>query len=78
MADEALLKVALSHDEAIYYTEDNSLVPQLMEKYEAKFEQIDSYDQIMLTRALEIIICGDYKKSIKLIEEKMKFPSALD
>lgn len=75
MAENALLKVALSHDEAIYYTEENSLVPQLMEKYEAKFEQIDSYDQF-ISQALEIIICGDYKKAIKLIEEKMKFPSA--
>ena len=75
MAEEALLKVALSHDEAIYFTEENSLVPQLMEKYEAKFEQIDSYDQFS-SQALEIVICGDYKKSIKLIEDKMKFPSA--
>lgn len=75
MAEEALLKVALSHDEAIYYTEGNSLVPQLMEKYEAKFEQIGSYD-LYVEKALEIVICGDYKKSIKAIEEKMKFPSA--
>lgn len=75
MAEDALLKVALSHDEAIYYTEENSLVPQLMEKYEAKFEQIESYDQVS-SQALEIVICGDYKKSIKLIEDKMKFPSA--
>ncbi len=75
MAENALLKVALSYDEAIYYTEENSLVPQLMEKYEAKFEQIDSYKEY-LSQALEIVICGDYKKSIKAIEEKMKFPSA--
>jgi Cof subfamily protein (haloacid dehalogenase superfamily) len=75
MAENALLKVALSYDEAIYYTEENSIVPQLMEKYEAKFEQIDSYKEY-LSQALEIVICGDYKKSIKAIEEKMKFPSA--
>jgi len=76
MADEALLKVALSHDNAIYYTAENSLVPQLMEKYEAKFEQVDSYEPF-LSRTLEIVICGDYKKSIKHIEDKMKFPSAI-
>lgn len=75
MAEHSLLKVALSHDEAIYYTEANSLVPQLMDKYEAKFEQIDSYN-FYVDKALEIVICGDYKKSIKAIEEKMKFPSA--
>jgi len=76
MAQNALLKIALSHDEAIYYTESNSLVPQLMDKYEAKFEQVDSYDKL-INNTLEIVICGDYKKSIKAIEEKMKFPSAI-
>ncbi len=75
MAEEALLKIALSHDEAVYYTHSNSLVPQLMERYEAKFEEVDSYDDLK-SKTLEIIICGDYKKSIKAIEEKMKFPSA--
>jgi len=76
MAEDDLLKVALSHDEAIYYTASNSLVPQLMEKYEANFSQIDSYEDYV-KKTLEIIICGDYKKSIKKIEEKMKFPSAI-
>jgi len=75
MAENALLKVALSHDEAIYYTEENSLVPQLMEKFEAKFMQIDSYDKYV-SESLEVVICGDYKKSIKAIEDKMKFPHA--
>ena len=75
MAEKALVKVALSHDEAIYYTESNSLVPQLMEKYEAKFEEVETYEEF-IGRTLEIVICGDYKKSIKAIEEKMKFPSA--
>lgn len=76
MADELLLKVALSHDEAIYYTEQNSLIPRLMDKYEAKFEEIESYENLM-DKTLEIVITGDYKNSIKLIENKMKFPSAI-
>ena len=44
LAESSFLKVALSHDEAIYYTHENSLVPQLMEKYEANFESVDSYE----------------------------------
>jgi len=76
MAEQGLLKVALSHDEAIYYTSANSLVPQLMDKYDAKFEEIDLYDNY-IDRTLEVIVCGDYKKSVKLIEHKMKFPSAI-
>lgn len=75
LAESSFLKVALSHDEAIYYTHANSLIPQLMEKYEANFESVDSYDELIST-ALEVVICGDYKKSIKHIEEKMKFPSS--
>ncbi len=76
MAAELLLKSALSHDEAIYYTEENSLIPRLMEKYETKFEIIDTYVQI-IDKALEVIISGDYKGAIKKIEKKMKFPSAI-
>jgi Cof subfamily protein (haloacid dehalogenase superfamily) len=75
MANQGLLKIALSHDEAIYYTSENSLIPQLMDKYDAKFEEIDAYENYV-NRTLEIIICGDYKKSVKLIDQKMQFPSA--
>lgn len=75
MSEEGLLKFALSHDEAIYYTASNSVVPQLMEKFDTKFEKIDSYAEY-ISKTLEIIVCGDYKKSIKKIEEKMKFPSS--
>jgi hydroxymethylpyrimidine pyrophosphatase-like HAD family hydrolase len=46
-----------------------------MEKYEAKFEQIDNYENF-LTRTLEIVICGDYKQSMRKIEQKMQFPSS--
>jgi len=76
MADKFLLKAALSHDDAIYYTEENSLIPRLMDKYEAKFELIDSYEKI-IDKALEVIISGDFKDAIKQIDNKMKFPSAI-
>jgi 5-amino-6-(5-phospho-D-ribitylamino)uracil phosphatase len=75
MADNFLLKSALSHNEAIYYTEQNSLIPRLMEKYEAVFEEINSYDDLV-DSTLEVIVTGDFKNSIKAIENKMKFPYA--
>lgn len=75
MADGYLLKAALSHNEAIYFTEQNSLVPQLMDKFDAVFEEIDSYDNLV-DSTLEVIITGDYKDAIKTIESKMKFPHA--
>ena len=76
LADQFLLKAAISHDDAIYYTQENSLIPRLMEKYETKFEIIDTYEKI-IDKALEIIISGDYKSAIKQIDKKMKFPSSL-
>ncbi len=75
LVEKYLLKIALSHDDAIYYTESNSLIPRLMEKYEAKFEEIESYEPFYKS-TLEIVISGDYKNAIKQIDEKMKFPSA--
>ncbi|MCB9248988.1 MAG: HAD family hydrolase [Ignavibacteriales bacterium] len=77
MSDKYLLKIALSHHEAIYYTEANSLIPQLMEQYEAKFEVIDSYETI-INETLEIVITGDFRDSIKMIEAKMQFPYAFN
>jgi Cof subfamily protein (haloacid dehalogenase superfamily) len=75
LADEQLVKIALCHDEAIYYTSADSLMVDFMDKYQAKFEEVESYNQYT-SRTLEFVVAGDYKQSIKLIEDKMKFPSA--
>lgn len=76
MANKGLLKIGLSHDEAIFYTPANALVPQLMDKYDANFQEVESYEPY-LDSTLEVIICGDYKNVIKEIEAKTKFPSAI-
>ncbi len=75
LADQELLKIALCHDEAIYYSSSDSLMVELMDKYQAKFEEVKSYEPYV-SRTLEFVVAGDYKDSIKLIEDKMKFPSA--
>ncbi|HKB84544.1 MAG TPA: HAD family hydrolase, partial [Ignavibacteriaceae bacterium] len=36
LADTFLLNIALCHDDAIFYTERNSVIPQIMEKFGAR------------------------------------------
>jgi len=73
LADRFLLKVALCHDEAIYYTEQNSLIPKLLEKYGAVYKEVHDYENYIY-RTLEIILTGEYSEPLKYIENKMMFP----
>ena len=67
------LNVALCHADAIYYTEENYIITQLMEKFGARYEQVDSYDDYF-DKTLEISIAGDNKNFMKYIWERMSFP----
>lgn len=70
------LNVALCHADAIYYTEENYIITQLMEKFGAKYEQVDSYEDYY-DKTLEISIAGDNKNFMKYIWERMSFPYSL-
>jgi Cof subfamily protein (haloacid dehalogenase superfamily) len=72
-ADRLLLKVALCHADAIYYTELNSTIPTLLDKFGANYVEVDEYDNY-LKSTLELVIAGDMKDSIKLFYKKMMFP----
>ncbi|MEJ2617760.1 MAG: HAD family hydrolase [Ignavibacteriaceae bacterium] len=67
------LNIALCHADAIYYTEENYIITQLMEKFGARYEQVDSYDDYF-DQTLEISIAGDNKNFMKYIWERMSFP----
>ncbi len=67
------LNIALCHADAIYYTEENYIITQLMEKFGARYEQVDSYDDYF-DKTLEISIAGDNKNFMKYIWERMSFP----
>ncbi len=75
-ADYYMLKVALCHADAIYYTPNNSVIPQLMEKFGAKYVEVDSYEQY-LDNALEIVMVGEYKGTVKYVVKKLSFPYTL-
>lgn len=75
LADKYLLKIALCQSEAIYYTESNSVIPNMMDKFGAKYEEVSSYDNYT-ANTLEIVFASDYKESIKYVKKKLTFPYA--
>lgn len=72
-ADKYLLKIALCHEDGIFYDEQNSGVQTLLEKYGAKYQQISTFDNY-LSDTLEIVITGDYKDTMKYVNKKFNFP----
>lgn len=72
-ADRMLLKVALCHDEAIYYDEYNSAIPYMLDKFGARFREVESYSQYT-DRVLEIVVAGEQNDAIKYIKGKLSFP----
>lgn len=73
LADKYFLKIALCHADAIYYTEENSLIPNLLEKFGAKYELVDSYNGY-LSDTLEIVMTGDYSDMVRQTSNKLSFP----
>lgn len=72
-ADQFFLNIALCHADAIYYTERNSVIPQVMDKYGARYEEVASYKNFC-KNTLEVVFAGDNKDSIKYVMERMNFP----
>lgn len=70
------LNAALCHADAIYYTEENFIITQLMEKFGAKYEQVPSYANYC-DNTLEISISGDNKNFMKFVWERMSFPHSI-
>lgn len=73
LADTFLLNIALCHDEAIYYTERNSVIPQIMEKFGARYEEVESYDKYY-DRTLEVVFASDYKDNLRYVFNRLGFP----
>ena len=73
LADKYFLTIALCHDSAILYTEENAVVPNVLNKFGAVYKAVNSYDNY-LDETLEVVICGDNKESVKHIANKMSFP----
>ncbi len=72
-ADRFLLNVALCHADAIYYTENNSVIPRIMDKLGARYEEVPSYNNY-LKETLEVVIASDYKENLRYVKDKLSFP----
>lgn len=72
-SEKYLLNIALCHSEAIYYTEQNSVIPKLMNKFGALYKEVDSYDDFT-DKTLEIVFAGDKRRTVEYIRDKLSFP----
>jgi Cof subfamily protein (haloacid dehalogenase superfamily) len=72
-ADKFLLNVALCRTEAIYFTESNSVMKEMINKFGAKFEEIEDYNSIK-DKTLEIVFASDYRDNIKFVYDRLRFP----
>lgn len=75
LAQKHKLKIALCHDSAIYFTEENSIIPAILEKMGAKYTEIPDFMNYF-DGTLEIVITGDFRNSIKHVANRMSFPWA--
>ena len=75
-SEQYVINIALCHTEAIYYTERNSVIPKLMDKFGATYEKVDSYEGLT-DKTLEIVFAGDNRRTVQFIRDKMSFPFAL-
>lgn len=75
-AENFLINVALCHGDAIYYTEYNSIIPQITDKFGARYERVHSYDDCV-DNTLEILFAGENINLMKYVQGKMDFPYML-
>lgn len=65
--------VALCHDDAIFYTEKNSFIPEIMDKLGAKYEEVESYESY-IGKTLEIVLAANSFTVINNIREAVTSP----
>ncbi|HRN26715.1 MAG TPA: Cof-type HAD-IIB family hydrolase [Ignavibacteriaceae bacterium] len=76
LSEKYLLNIALCHAEAIYFTEQSSVIPKLMDKFGAVYQSVDSYDDYTNT-TLEIVFAGDNRSTVEFVRDKLSFPFTL-
>ena len=75
-SEKYLVNIALCHSEAIYYTEENSIIPKLMDKFGATYKEVKTYDNYT-EQTLEIVFAGDNRSAVEFIRDKLSFPFTL-
>lgn len=73
LSEQYLINIALCHADAIYYTEYNSVIPKLVDKYGAVYKEVKSYEDYT-SETLEIVFAGDNKRAVEYLRDKFSFP----
>ncbi len=76
LSEKFLVNIALCHTDAIYYTESNSVMPKLVDKYGAIYKQVKSYDELS-EETLEIVFAGDNRRAVRYLADRFSFPYVL-
>ena len=72
-SDKYAVYVALCHDNAIYFTHQNSFIAEIMDKLGAKYEEVDSYKSY-LDKTLEIVLAANSFTVINNIRQAVTSP----
>ena len=75
-AENNPLHIALCHADAIYFTDSNSAIPNMLGKFGASYKMVDSYENFV-DNTLEIVCTSDVKESIEFVRDRFRFPSAV-
>jgi Cof subfamily protein (haloacid dehalogenase superfamily) len=73
LSDRYLVNSALCHVDAIYFTEQNSIIPKITDKFGALFKEVNSYDNY-LDKTLEVFFAGDNRPAVNYLRDKLSFP----
>lgn len=73
LSEQYLVNLALCHADAIYFTESNSVIPQLMDKFGALYTEVKSYNDLTAD-TLEIVFAGDNRAAVEFLRDKFSFP----
>jgi hydroxymethylpyrimidine pyrophosphatase-like HAD family hydrolase len=73
-SEKCLLNIALCHGDAIYYTEQNSVIPRIMDKFGARYEEIPSYNGY-IENTLEVVFA---RMSLNIFREEWIFHICLE
>lgn len=75
LAHKHVVNIALCHSDAIYFTENNSFIPEILSKYGAKYQEVNSYVDY-INNTLEIIFVSDMQNAISKIRDRFEFPKS--
>lgn len=75
LAEKYFVNIALCHSEAIYYTENNSIIPMILDKSGTLYKEVESYNDFV-ENTLEIVFAGDNRRTMEYLRDRLSFPFA--